>query len=103
MVESTSINGKSNMPDENNNTYAMAVLTSLFFMWGFITCLNDILGEHTGQGSGILLHGDCRQDGDTTDPGLFCGPHRRSLCFFSSRHLFYIYIAYYGLKGRVRR
>ena len=29
-----------------NNTFAMAVLTSLFFMWGFITCLNDILIPH---------------------------------------------------------
>jgi len=26
-----------------NNQFALASLTSLFFMWGFITCLNDIL------------------------------------------------------------
>jgi len=26
--------------------FAMSVLTSLFFMWGFITCLNDILIPH---------------------------------------------------------
>ena len=26
-----------------NYTSALIVLTSLFFMWGFITCLNDIL------------------------------------------------------------
>ncbi len=32
----------------NNNNYgpALVVLTSLFFMWGFITCLNDILIPH---------------------------------------------------------
>ena len=31
-----------------NNNYgpALIVLTSLFFMWGFITCLNDILIPH---------------------------------------------------------
>lgn len=28
------------------NTKAMAVVTSLFFMWGFLTCLNDILIPH---------------------------------------------------------
>ncbi len=27
----------------NNNRFALISLTSLFFMWGFITCLNDIL------------------------------------------------------------
>ena len=27
-------------------TSALAVLTSLFFMWGFITCLNDIIIPH---------------------------------------------------------
>ena len=29
-----------------NNTAAMAIVTTLFFMWGFITCLNDILIPH---------------------------------------------------------
>ena len=29
--------------DGNNYTSALIVLTSLFFMWGFITCMNDIL------------------------------------------------------------
>jgi MFS transporter, FHS family, L-fucose permease len=34
-------------PDRNRNyTPALAVLTSLFFMWGFLTCLNDILIPH---------------------------------------------------------
>ncbi len=28
------------------NTMAMAVVTSIFFMWGFLTCLNDILIPH---------------------------------------------------------
>lgn len=29
-----------------SNTGAMAMVTSLFFMWGFVTCLNDILIPH---------------------------------------------------------
>ncbi|NVK44549.1 MAG: sugar MFS transporter [Oceanospirillaceae bacterium] len=29
-----------------NARFALVVLTSLFFMWGFITCLNDILIPH---------------------------------------------------------
>jgi FHS family L-fucose permease-like MFS transporter len=29
-----------------SNTFALTSLTSLFFMWGFITCLNDILIPH---------------------------------------------------------
>lgn len=29
-----------------NNTFALGALTTLFFMWGFITCLNDILIPH---------------------------------------------------------
>jgi len=34
--------------DNSNKNYttALTVLTSLFFMWGFITCLNDILIPH---------------------------------------------------------
>lgn len=27
-------------------SFELTVLTSLFFMWGFITCLNDILIPH---------------------------------------------------------
>ncbi len=30
----------------NNYQFALIALTSLFFMWGFITCLNDILIPH---------------------------------------------------------
>jgi len=35
-------------PSNDNGTYtfALASLTTLFFMWGFITCLNDILIPH---------------------------------------------------------
>lgn len=29
-----------------NNTSAMAMVATLFFMWGFVTCLNDILIPH---------------------------------------------------------
>ena len=29
-----------------SNQFALVSLTSLFFMWGFITCLNDILIPH---------------------------------------------------------
>jgi FHS family L-fucose permease-like MFS transporter len=33
-------------PGANNYQFALVALTSLFFMWGFITCLNDILIPH---------------------------------------------------------
>jgi len=39
-TSSTSIGGN------NANRFALISLTSLFFMWGFITCLNDILIPH---------------------------------------------------------
>ena len=32
--------------DKTNYWFALTSLTSLFFMWGFITCLNDILIPH---------------------------------------------------------
>lgn len=42
-----SSNAPLNTTGENKNyTFALSVLTSLFFMWGFITCLNDILIPH---------------------------------------------------------
>jgi MFS transporter, FHS family, L-fucose permease len=42
-----STNAPLNSSGENKNyTFALSVLTSLFFMWGFITCLNDILIPH---------------------------------------------------------
>lgn len=34
------------MEQKNNYTAPLAFLTMLFFMWGFITCLNDILIPH---------------------------------------------------------
>jgi MFS transporter, FHS family, L-fucose permease len=39
---------KENILTNNTKTYssALAVMTSLFFMWGFITCLNDIMIPH---------------------------------------------------------
>ena len=33
-------------PQQTTNYRAMAMLTTLFFMWGFVTCLNDILIPH---------------------------------------------------------
>jgi len=33
-------------PSETGSNFALVSLTSLFFMWGFITCLNDILIPH---------------------------------------------------------
>lgn len=36
-----------NLPNSKENySFALVSLTSLFFMWGFITCLNDILIPH---------------------------------------------------------
>ena len=32
--------------EQSNHRFALTSLTSLFFMWGFITCLNDILIPH---------------------------------------------------------
>jgi len=44
----TTPNTKSNN-GQQNYSFALTVLTSLFFMWGFITCLNDILIPHLKQ------------------------------------------------------
>jgi len=40
------MNGQTTARGDANYTPALIVLTSLFFMWGFITCLNDILIPH---------------------------------------------------------
>ncbi|MBU2926178.1 sugar MFS transporter [Colwellia sp. 1_MG-2023] len=40
-TQNSSENSSSNPPQ--NSMFALVSLTSLFFMWGFITCLNDIL------------------------------------------------------------
>jgi FHS family L-fucose permease-like MFS transporter len=38
--------GASVRPGQSSYRFALIALTSLFFMWGFITCLNDILVPH---------------------------------------------------------
>jgi len=43
---SGTFNQVSDVPQSNNFGFALTSLTSLFFMWGFITCLNDILIPH---------------------------------------------------------
>ncbi|WP_033081253.1 sugar MFS transporter [Colwellia psychrerythraea] len=43
---SGTFNQVSDAPQNNNFAFALTSLTSLFFMWGFITCLNDILIPH---------------------------------------------------------
>ena len=35
-----------NQDSNENYVFALTSLTSLFFMWGFFTCLNDILIPH---------------------------------------------------------
>ncbi|TYK66499.1 sugar MFS transporter [Colwellia echini] len=40
------VNPVGSASQNNNYTFALTSLTSLFFMWGFITCLNDILIPH---------------------------------------------------------
>jgi len=42
-VAPSSSNSNSSFDPNKNYTAPLAVLTALFFMWGFITCLNDIL------------------------------------------------------------
>ena len=41
-----SSSGKSGGGKRNQYTFAFAVITALFFSFGFITCLNDILVPH---------------------------------------------------------
>lgn len=47
-VSSPTVNqqAKSSYQPGTNYTPALVVLTSLFFMWGFLTCLNDIIIPH---------------------------------------------------------
>jgi MFS transporter, FHS family, L-fucose permease len=33
-------------PANTNYSHPLAIVTTLFFMWGFLTCLNDILVPH---------------------------------------------------------
>ena len=48
MAVSTATNSqlRADAPSGKNYNFALASLTMLFFMWGFITCLNDILIPH---------------------------------------------------------
>ncbi|GAB3091550.1 sugar MFS transporter [Aestuariicella hydrocarbonica] len=46
MAEVIATNVEIDEPTSSNYTFALVTLTSLFFMWGFITCLNDILIPH---------------------------------------------------------
>lgn len=48
MAISAPANGTIGPVEQNGGNYrfALSALTSLFFMWGFITCLNDILIPH---------------------------------------------------------
>ena len=40
------VKGTTQAPDKNPYFGSLSILTSLFFIWGFITCLNDILIPH---------------------------------------------------------
>jgi FHS family L-fucose permease-like MFS transporter len=42
----TNMNKSASETENINYSFALTSLTSLFFMWGFITCLNDILIPH---------------------------------------------------------
>ena len=42
----TTTHTQSQNTGDNNYGFALTSLTTLFFMWGFITCLNDILIPH---------------------------------------------------------
>lgn len=46
MAISSPTGGVSSQYENGNFQFALTALTSLFFMWGFITCLNDILIPH---------------------------------------------------------
>jgi len=45
-IPSVGSSSVSSQAQTSTNTRAMVVVTSLFFMWGFVTCLNDILIPH---------------------------------------------------------
>jgi FHS family L-fucose permease-like MFS transporter len=50
---SSPLNREMTEGERPNYTFALTVLTSLFFMWGFITCLNDILIPHLKAAFGL--------------------------------------------------
>jgi len=45
-VNTSDTNSTNGIGGDNSTRFALISLTSLFFMWGFITCLNDILIPH---------------------------------------------------------
>ncbi len=46
VTSSTTMQNPIAAPPAANYTRPLAIVTSLFFMWGFLTCLNDILVPH---------------------------------------------------------
>ena len=46
MATPSSSTGENSLATKGNNNFALTVLTTLFFMMGFITCMNDILIPH---------------------------------------------------------
>jgi len=46
IIQNSATNITAKYESANSNQFALVSLTSLFFMWGFITCLNDILIPH---------------------------------------------------------
>ena len=49
MESFSQVNQAVQAPQRSNRRFGLAVLTSIFFIWGFITCLNDILIPHLKQ------------------------------------------------------
>lgn len=45
-VSTPSLIKETRIANDKNYTFELMVLTTLFFMWGFLTCLNDILIPH---------------------------------------------------------
>jgi FHS family L-fucose permease-like MFS transporter len=45
-IVNTSATANAQIEEGRNYTLPLTILTSLFFMWGFITCMNDILIPH---------------------------------------------------------
>jgi FHS family L-fucose permease-like MFS transporter len=46
IIQNSATNITSQQENAKSNQFALVSLTTLFFMWGFITCLNDILIPH---------------------------------------------------------
>ncbi|PCH96215.1 MAG: glucose/galactose MFS transporter [Gammaproteobacteria bacterium] len=46
MIDSSNINAEIIVDEQKKYNFTLVILTSLFFMWGFVACLNDILIPH---------------------------------------------------------